>query len=107
MGRLTLKVIPGASKPDIQFEPNPPSGGAITKGRAHVPALRVRLTSPPLDGRANAALVDWLSELSGTPVRIAAGSKSRTKTIEFATDEASFLGAVRTAWEGQKSKRRK
>ncbi len=115
MGRLTLKVVPGASKPDIRFEPNQPSIGAhagpLGPGAAGPyasrPAFAVRLTTPPLDGRANAALMDWLSELSGMPVRIVAGSRSRIKTIEFAADEASFIEAVRTAWEGQKNKRRK
>ena len=99
MGRLTLKVVPGASKPDIQFEPIPPSLGA--------PAMRVRLTQPPLDGRANGALVDWLSELSGMPVSLVAGQKSRIKTIEFAADDASFMEAVRLAREKDKGKRRR
>ena len=103
MGRLTLKVAPGASKTDIQFEPTQPSMGAP---RAPV-AFRVRLTSPPIEGRANEALEGLLSELSGTPVRIVAGQKGRIKTIEFAADPASFVEAVQRAWEQGKGKRRK
>lgn len=53
----------------------------------HGDALKVRLQAPPVDGAANAALVDLLAELLGIPrraVRIVAGASSRSKTVEVA-----------------------
>jgi uncharacterized protein (TIGR00251 family) len=46
--------------------------------------LLVRLTAPPVEGAANARLVEFLSDLLGVPkraVRIAAGEQSRHKTV--------------------------
>jgi uncharacterized protein (TIGR00251 family) len=49
-------------------------------------ALKVRLTAPPLDDRANEALCAFLAELLKIPksaVRILAGERSRTKRVEI------------------------
>ena len=49
-------------------------------------ALRVRLTAPPLDDRANEALLAFLAEILRIPksaVRILAGARSRTKRVEI------------------------
>lgn len=48
-------------------------------------ALKIRLTSPPLDGRANEALCRLLAERLKIPfsaVRIVGGKTSRTKRVE-------------------------
>ncbi len=50
-------------------------------------ALKIRLQAPAVEGRANQALVDFLSHLLKTPksaVRILSGDRSRTKRIEIA-----------------------
>jgi uncharacterized protein len=50
-------------------------------------ALKVRLTAPPLDGRANEALRRLLAESLNVPVsavRIVAGEKSRMKLVAVA-----------------------
>lgn len=50
-------------------------------------ALKVRLTAPPVDDRANDALRRLLAERLNVPVsavRIVAGGKSRTKRVEIA-----------------------
>jgi uncharacterized protein len=47
-------------------------------------ALLVRLNAPPVDGAANAALIDVLSEALGVPKRavsITSGETSRRKTV--------------------------
>ena len=49
-------------------------------------ALKVRLTAPPLDDRANEALCAFLAQLLKIPksaVRILAGERSRTKRVEI------------------------
>jgi uncharacterized protein (TIGR00251 family) len=48
--------------------------------------LKIRLTAPPVDGRANEALRKFLAlrlNVPVTAVRIAAGERSRTKRIEI------------------------
>ena len=48
-------------------------------------ALKVRLTAPPVDDKANAALCAFLAEQLNIPrsaVRILAGERSRTKRVE-------------------------
>lgn len=55
--------------------------------------LKVRVAAPPVDGAANAALVDLLAKALRLPksaVAIASGETSRTKTIEFADDSAAI-----------------
>jgi len=50
-------------------------------------ALKVRLTAPPAEGRANDALRRLLAERLNAPVsavRIVAGEKSRIKRVEIA-----------------------
>jgi uncharacterized protein len=49
-------------------------------------ALKVSLTSPPVDGRANEACIDFFAKLlkvSRSSVTIAAGESSRNKVIRI------------------------
>jgi uncharacterized protein (TIGR00251 family) len=50
-------------------------------------SLKLSLTTPPVDGRANQAVIDFLSHLFEIPrssVTIASGATSRVKRIEVA-----------------------
>jgi uncharacterized protein (TIGR00251 family) len=50
-------------------------------------ALRVRLTSPPVEGAANKALIAFLADALGLrrgDVTLMAGPKSRSKVVEIA-----------------------
>jgi uncharacterized protein (TIGR00251 family) len=63
----------------------------------HAGALKVRLTEPPVDGAANAALVVLLAELLHIPrraVEIRGGASSRTKMIEVHGVEAARVHAL-------------
>lgn len=67
-----IRVIPRASRNTIEGE--------------YQDALKVRLTAPPLDGRANEAVKRVLAETLKVPVsavRIVAGEKNRTKRIRI------------------------
>lgn len=67
---LTLRVIPRARKTQT----------AGTRGDAVV----VRLAAPPVDGAANAALVEWIAKGLKVParsVRIVSGDRSRDKRV--------------------------
>ena len=73
-GKLTFKVrvVPRSSRNEIVGE--------------HDGALRVRLTAPPVEGAANAALVRTLArafDVSPGAVDIISGPTSRTKTISI------------------------
>ena len=63
-------------------------------------ALKVRLTAPPVDDRANEALVRLLAERLNVPlaaVRIVAGEKSRRKRLVVAGVKREHVLALRTA----------
>jgi uncharacterized protein len=57
----------------------------------HDGALRVRLVAPPVDGKANALLLDWLAAGLGLPrrrLRLVRGETARRKQIALdAADE--------------------
>lgn len=61
--------------------------------------LLVRLSAPPIDGAANAALIDFFAQLFHKPkraVRLVAGERSRTKRVAIdgvtAAEAARVLG---------------
>ncbi len=69
--RLRVRVQPSASRSEIL-------------GR-HGDTIRIRLASPPVDGKANAALTRLLSEVLHVPrraVTLRAGEGSRSKVVE-------------------------
>jgi uncharacterized protein len=68
---ITVRVVPRASKP----------GPAGMRDDAYV----MRLNAPPVEGAANAELIDLLSTLLQVPKRnitIVAGEHSRTKRVQ-------------------------
>ena len=70
--RLGVHVQPRASRSEIVG--------------VHGDALKVRLTSPPVEGAANEALVKFLADtfaVGRRAVRIVAGEHSRSKIVEI------------------------
>ncbi|HEV2304310.1 MAG TPA: DUF167 domain-containing protein [Candidatus Acidoferrales bacterium] len=60
-------------------------------------ALKIRLTAPPVDDRANEALCRFLAEclnVSPSAVKILSGQKSRTKRVEVQGIAASQISAL-------------
>ena len=56
----------------------------------HDGRLKLRLTAPPVDGAANAALVQFLADRLGLPraaVEVASGDTGRRKTIRIAAGD--------------------
>lgn len=69
--RIRVKVIPRARTNQIS--------GFMEDG-----SLKVRLTAPPVDGKANQALIDLLADTLDLPksnISILSGSHSRNKTV--------------------------
>ena len=59
-------------------------------------ALKVRLHAPPVDGKANQALIDWLAHCLGIAKRdisLLRGTTARRKQLRI-----SALGAERADW---------
>ena len=70
---LQLSVMPNAKRTEVDG--------------LHDGALRVRLAAPPIDGRANEALVAWLAKSLGVPrrdVEVLRGESSRRKQVAIA-----------------------
>jgi uncharacterized protein (TIGR00251 family) len=70
---LTLHVQPGAKKTEV--------------AGLHGDALKIRLAAPPVDGRANEALLAFVAAALGVPKTAASlkrGQSSRRKVVEVA-----------------------
>jgi hypothetical protein len=68
---LTIRVTPRARKTEI--------GGVLEDG-----TLRVRITQPPVDGKANKALIKFLADVLGVRknmIEIVAGERGLDKII--------------------------
>jgi uncharacterized protein len=77
---FAVRIQPRASRDEIVGE--------------HQDALKIRLTAPPVDDRANEALRKLLASRLNVPlaaVRIAAGERSRTKRIEILGVTAAMI----------------
>jgi uncharacterized protein (TIGR00251 family) len=69
---LSIKVSPGASKDAV--------AGLMEDGAT----WRIRIAAPPVDGKANDALIRFLSRLLGVPrsaITIRRGSSGRSKDL--------------------------
>jgi len=68
---LTLHIQPGAKKTEV--------------AGTHGDALKIRLAAPPVDGKANAALIGFVADrlgLAKSAVSLASGQTSRRKVLE-------------------------
>ena len=69
---LSLHVQPGAKKTAL--------------AGLHGDALKIRLAAPPVEGRANDALLEFIAELFDVPLRnveLKQGAQSRQKRVEI------------------------
>lgn len=81
--RLTLKVKPGAAK----------TGFAGRYGDA----WKLNIAAPPVDGKANEAILRYLASLARVPtanVRIVTGQTGSIKIVEFQGIDAAALEKV-------------
>ena len=79
--RLEVKVIPGASRDEV----------AGTMGNA----VKIKLRAPPVEGRANEALVEFLSEQLDLPRRAISLERGETSRQKLLRIEGLDLAAVR------------
>ncbi len=79
---LTIRVVPRAGR----------AGPAGTRGGA----ILIRLNAPPVDGAANAELVELLADLLDVPRRnitIVAGERSRQKRVRVTGVDADVINS--------------
>ena len=70
---LAIRVTPRASRNEI--------AEILSDG-----TVKIRLTSPPVEGKANAALIEFLAEVLGVPrsrIEIVAGMTGRDKLVSI------------------------
>ena len=80
---LTVRVHPGARKNGITG--------------IHADAVKIALTSPPVDGKANEALIAFLADALRLPrarIAIVSGITSRAKTLRITGKSAAEVAAV-------------
>lgn len=84
-GLPCLKVDHAGTGCDLLVQVVPNAGRTAVAG-LHDGALRVRLAAPPIEGRANAELLQWLARALGLPrraIRLAGGDLSRRKRLHI------------------------
>ena len=80
---LSVRVHPGARKNNVTG--------------VHADALKIALTAPPVDGKANEALIAFIAEALHLPrarVSLVAGATSRAKTVRITGRSAAEVAAV-------------
>jgi len=80
---LTLHIQPGAKKTEVVG--------------LHGEALKIRLAAPPVDGKANAALIAFIAAKVGagrTAISLISGDTSRAKRVGI---RGADIAAVRSA----------
>lgn len=80
---LTLHIQPGAKKTEITG--------------LHGEALKIRLAAPPVDGKANAALIAFLAKACGvskSSVELVSGDTSRAKRVRVTGADTATVEAL-------------
>ena len=81
--KLSIHATPGARRTEA--------------AGAHGDALRVRLGAPPVDGKANAALIEWAAQAFGVAkaqVELLHGAAGRQKVLGVQLGSAADLAAA-------------
>ena len=67
--------------------------------------VKIRLTAPPVDGKANAALIEFLAQVLGVPrtkIEILAGETSRDKLVSVLDLDAETASQRILGYAGKK-----
>ena len=94
MSELHVVERGGGVEVDVRVVPRSSREAVVGE---HDGALRIALTAPPVEGEANAALVDFLARVLGVARRDVAlvhGSTGRTKTLRVALAPQEVLARL-------------
>ena len=84
---VTFKIVPNSSKNEI------------IKTDA---TIKIKITAQPVDGKANKALIEFLSKqfkIPKTSIEILRGETSKEKTILFKTQDISKIEVLKSVFE--------
>jgi uncharacterized protein len=93
MGGSAIRAVAGGVELDVAVVPRASRSRVIG---THGDRIKVQLAAPPVDGAANAELVELLAELFAVPRRsiaIVRGETSRRKTVRIASADAESIRA--------------
>jgi uncharacterized protein (TIGR00251 family) len=96
---LDLREIPGGVSFAVRVQPGASREGVVGE---YGDAVKIALTAPAVDGKANDALVRYLAGLLGVPrlsVEIASGALSRSKIVRVVGMTAAEAAAKLTQTE--------
>ena len=82
--KISVKVIPNSSVNSVTVD------GAV---------IKVKLTAQPIEGKANKALIEFLSKTFKIPkskIEILKGESSKEKTILLKSDDSEKLSNIKT-----------
>lgn len=84
---VSIKISPNAKKNEIIKEDN---------------GIKIKITAQPIDGKANKAVVEFLSKnfkIPKTSIKILKGETSKDKTILFETSDTEKLSLLYKTFE--------
>lgn len=84
---VTFKIVPNSSKNEIIKTDD---------------TIKIKITAQPVDGKANKALIEFLSKqfkIPKTSIEILRGETSKEKTILFKTQDISKIEVLKSVFE--------
>lgn len=88
-----IKQTPEGIIINIKISPNSSKNEIITDGSI----IKIKISAPPVDGKANKALIEFLSKnfkIPKTSIKILKGETSKEKTILFTTSDKEKLNLL-------------
>jgi uncharacterized protein (TIGR00251 family) len=85
-----IREVSGGLALDVLVQPR---ASRVKLGPIHDGRLKIAVTAPPVDGEANAAVIDVLARALGIArgsVEVIAGESSRRKTVKVAVARATL-----------------
>ena len=93
-----IKQTPNGIVVNLKISPNAKKNEIIKDGDI----IKVKITAQPIDGKANKALVEYLSKnfkIPKTSIKILKGETSKDKTVLFETTDAEKLSNITKTFE--------
>lgn len=93
-----IKQTPDGIVVNLKISPNAKKNEIIKDGDI----IKVKITAQPIDGKANKALVEYLSKnfkIPKTSIKILKGETSKDKTVLFETTDTEKLSNITKTFE--------
>ncbi|OJT95124.1 MAG: hypothetical protein BGN82_00100 [Alphaproteobacteria bacterium 65-7] len=99
---IPYQIVPGGVRLAVRLTPRAARDGldGVTADADGRPLLKIRLTAPPVEGEANAALAAFLAKslrLKKAAIEIRSGETGRTKILHLSGESAQIRARL-DAW---------